>query len=205
MAETSRSETGGPNPLDDFLNAAESFVKNTSAAMIKAAGDHEDGLLIEGTSRMVIAQFAAVCGDVRATYASTNPAARRDADKLLSIQQGALLARIGEETAKAALAKGPGGGFFAWVSQHLEELKKLIKFIVKALHGGIEPPWIDEILRLIDELWDLISSLLGGVFGLNRREIGDEISARAVNTMNELAALARLQNVRPAPAFDNGD
>lgn len=199
-----KSDPRGPNPLEDFLSAAQNFVTNVSAAMVKAAGNHEDAPLIEGTSRIVMGQFSAVCQEVQAAYQGTNSTARREADKLLSLQQGAQMARIGQETAQAALAQGPGRGFFSWVSQHLEEIKKLIRFIVEAILGHV-PAWLDKLLKLIDELWDLISSLLGGVFGFNRREIADEISARAVNTMNELAALARLRTASQGSAPDNGE
>jgi hypothetical protein len=205
MPETPpKADATPPNPLEDFLTAAEAFVKNVSAAMLKAAGDHEDGVLIDGTSRVVIAQFASVCQEVRGSYRTTNAAARREVDKLLSIQQGALLARTGEDTAKAALSKGPGGGFFGWVSQYLEEIKKLIRFIVELIMGHM-PSWLEKLLALIDELWDMISSLLSGVFGLKQIDVANEISARAVNTMNELAALARLEAARKGSRSDNGD
>jgi hypothetical protein len=206
MAETTTStkrDDGGAGRLDEFLTAAEAFVANVSQAMLRAAGEDEDAVLIEGTSRMVIAQFGSVTREARTAYQGASAAGRRDADRLLAIQQGTLIARTGEETALSALARGPGRGFFGWVSQHLEELKKLIRFIFEAITGSV-PGWLEKLLRLIDELWDLISSLLSGIFGLNRREIADEISARAVNTMNELTALARLGAAgRPVKADDN--
>ena len=191
MAETSKQSGGEAGPLEEFLGAAEAFVKNVSAARIKAAGRHPDAILLQGNSRIVAAQFGRVCEEVRRLYRDTHVAARRDADELLAVQQGALLARIGEETALAALAAGPGGGFFAWLSQHLEEIKKLIRFIVGSL-GITLPGWLETLLLLIDELFDAENGILSGILGFNRREIADEISARAVNTMNELAALARL-------------
>lgn len=205
MAESNSKQGGGASgPLEEFLGAAEGFVKNVSAAMVGAAGDDPDALLIRGTSVTVIAQFASLCQEVRSGYRGANAAARREADRFLSIQQGALLARTGEEAALAALAAGPGGGFFGWVSQHLEEIKKIIRWILGLIFKEL-PKWVDEIITLIDELWDLIASLLGGVFGLNRQEIANEISARAVNTKNELAALERLAAATRGTREESGD
>ncbi len=205
MAETPpKTDSGSANPLDEFLNAAEAFVKNVSAAMLKAAGDHEYSVLIDGTSKVVVAQFASVCQEVRAAYRTANVAARQEADHFLSIQQGALMARTGEQTATTALETSTRKGFFAWVSQFLEEIKKLIKFIVGLILGRV-PKWLDDLLLLIDQLWNLIVSLLSDVFGINMREVADDISARLVNSMNEFAALARLEQSRKGNVSENDD
>jgi hypothetical protein len=196
MAETPpKKDSGGSNPLEEFLNAAESFVANVSAAMLKAAGDHENSVLIDGTSKVIVAQFASITQEVRASYRTANLAAREETDHFLSIQQGTLLARTGEETATVALRTSARKGFFSWVSQHLEEIKKLIKFIVKLIFRRV-PGWLEDLLLLIDELWNLIVSLLSEVFGISMRETAADISARTVNTMNELAALERLEQAR---------
>lgn len=185
-------ENRSSKPLNEFVDAAKSFVDKVSSAMIEAAGEDEDALLIEGTSKVVIEQFGAVTDELIAAYGKANAAGRRDADELLRLQRGALMARTGEETATRALARGAGGGFLAWIGQYLEEIKKLIRFIFEEIIGWY-PRWLDKLLKLIDELWELIVAILGGIFGSNRMEIADELSRRAVNTSNELTALARLQ------------
>jgi hypothetical protein len=61
------------------------------------------------------------------------------------------------------------------------------------------------LLGLIDELWEMIVSLLSVVFGICMREVADDISARSVNTMNELAALARLEQARKGSVPESDD
>ncbi len=203
--ENTRKQGGADGPLEEFLAAAESFVKNISAAMVRSAGDNEDALLLDGTGQVVVAQFGRLTEEVRTSYRGANVAARREADRFLAVQQGVMLAQVGEQTARTALERGVGRNFFAWISQYLEEIKKLIEFILDLIFGFV-PGWVSDLILLIDELWDMISSLLGGIFGFNAREIADEISARAVNTRNELAAQARLKTARAfAGKAENGD
>ena len=191
-------------PLEEFLGASESFVRNVCSAQVESAGDDPDAVLLEGMSRIAIAQFGRVCEEIRASYRACNGAARRDADAVLAIQEGALMARVGEEIALAAIAKGPGGGFFGWLSEHIDLIKKIMDMIIRITHGGAYPPWWEKIRELVDELIRAILALFAGMKGFNRQEVANEMSARAVNTMNELAALARLIAANRQQSTENG-
>lgn len=194
----------GGKDLASFLEAANGFVSNVSDLMIKAAGKDEDAVLISGTTEVVIEQFKAVTDRVAEAYEGANAAARIDTDELIALQHGVALVKAGETTARKALLQRVGGGFFAWISQYLTEIKKLIRFIIKAIFGRV-PKWYDELETLIDELWDLIVSILGGILGLKRDSIAREQSLRAVNTKNELAALERLQAASDSTTDEDDD
>lgn len=201
MAEATKTAGGaGGDPLGAFLEAAQGFVEDVSAAMAAAAGDDPDAPLIEGTARTIVAQFRRATEEVRGAYKGANLAARRRADQFIALQEGTMLAQNGTEIARRVLERGAGRGFFTWVTANLREIKKIIGMIIGLFSKRLKEMW-ETISVVIDELWDLIASLLGGVFGFNRKEIAAEASAGEVNFLNELAALARLQ----AASRSNGD
>jgi hypothetical protein len=98
-----------------------------------------------------------------------------------------------------ALGGGVIGRLLHWISQHLKELKKVISeaihFICELLHIPF-PQWIDVILRIIDELLDLVLTLLADVFGLDFRVIARELSELEVNFLRETAAFEAVRVVR---------
>jgi hypothetical protein len=200
-----KKETGGTDPVEAFLAAAEAFVRNVSAAQVKAAGKHPDAILVDGMARIVTAQFGRACEEIRALHRDSGPAVRREAEAVVARQGGNVLPAIGEEVALAAIAAGPGGGFFGWLSDHLGLIKKILRLLIQIGHGGVMPPWWEKTLEIIDEPWNGKNALSAGIGGFNRAEIAHEISARHVGMMNELAAVARLVAAERQGAADNGD
>lgn len=198
MADTSKSSAGpdGSDLLNTFLEAAQGFVERVGKAMASAAGDDPDAALILSTGQTVGAQFRAAMDEVRVAYRGANAVARRNTDSFLRLQQGTLLAQSAADTAERTLAAGPGRGFFSWVTENLTEIKKLVGMILDFLKLPRLREWWDKIALFLDELWKLIATLLGGIFGFNRREIAAETSAAEVNAMNEAAALVRLTAAR---------
>lgn len=184
-------ETQAPkaNALESFATASLSFVRNTGAAFIEACGGDPDTELIRSNIASVENHLTHVFDFAKQQYAAGNIGIKNQIDEVLSIADGEHLALSGERTALSVAKKGIfGGGFFSWISKHLSEIKKIIRL----LFGDKLPKWLDTILDLIDQLWDMIAELLSGIFGFNRREIARDISSGRVNYMNELAAVARL-------------
>jgi hypothetical protein len=64
--------------------------------------------------------------------------------------------------------------------------------------------WVKSILVIIDEIFNLLKSLLGERFGLRRSDVANEASREEVNFLREMTALAEWQAVRKShrPADD---
>lgn len=190
MAEKENAPTGA-NPVEAFADASLRFVRNTGNNMVEASGNDPDVELIRANVDLVENHLNRVFETIKSQYSGTNIAIKRQIDEFLGIADGVGLAQSGERTAISVIKKGIfGGGFFSWISKHLAEIKKIIGFIF-SFFGGT-PKWVQTILDLIDQLWNMIVELLSGLFGFNKREIARDLSWGEVNYLNELAAVARL-------------
>lgn len=179
--------------LQRFIDGSMSFVTNVSRSMIEASGKDPDSELIAANTEIVITTMRNLLTSVRTAFDGANALAKRSVEQALEVAGVELLPSTGERAAVSTLKKGIfGGGFFSWISKHLAEIKKIIRMIVQLIHGSV-PPWVDRILDLIDQLWNMISELLGGIFGFKRAEIARDLSMGEVNFFNELAAVENLQ------------
>ena len=180
-------------PLSAFFNATLSFVTNVSGDIVKACGADPDAELIQANATLVHNHFRKLFDTALAGYAGANIGVRKGVLEALAVADGVGLASVGEKAARSTVAKAVfGGGFFSWLSKYLFEIKKLIRLIFELIFGTV-PHWLDVILDLIDQFWDMIMELLSGVFGFNRREVARDISFGAVNGLNEVAAVQRLR------------
>lgn len=184
---------GDADALNAFFNSTLSFVSNISKDMVRACGADPDADLIQANATIVQNQFQKLVDRALSGHAGANQGVKAAVAEFLSVADGVSLAGVGEKTARASIAKGLfGGGFFSWISKHLTEIKKIFREIFRLIFHGV-PEWLETILTLIDELWNMISELLGGVFGFSRREIARDISSGEVNSLNEIAATQRLR------------
>jgi hypothetical protein len=179
--------------LQRFIDSSMNFVLNVSKSMVEVSGKDPDAELIAANAELVSTTLRNLLNSVRTSYDGANALAKRSVEQALEIAGIDLVPITGERAALNVLKKGIfGGGFFSWISKHLAEIKKIIRMILGMILGSV-PEWVDKILDLIDQLWNMISELLGGIFGFNRSEIARDISMGEVNFLNELAAVENLQ------------
>jgi len=185
--------SGEADALSAFFDSTLSFVTNVSKDMVKACGTDPDADLIQANGSVVQNHFQKLFTRILEAHAGANQGVRNSIADYLAVADGVFLASVGEKTARASIAKGIfGGGFFSWITKHLTEIKKIIRKIVELIFHRV-PSWLETVLDLIDQLWGMISELLGGVFGFDRRELAKDISSGEVNALNEIAAVQRLR------------
>jgi len=193
MADTTKAAGGaGGDALGSFVESVRGFFRDVTGAMVAAAGNDPDGSLIQSTAQTILAQVDGGLGEVQRVFASGSRAAQSGAAAFATMSNGVGLAQSSAETARTALERGVGRGFFSWLPEIVKEVKKIVRMILEFF--GKVPRWWDLLATLIDELVNLAVKLLGGVFGFNRREIAAEASAGEVNFMREMRALTQLRN-----------
>jgi hypothetical protein len=195
---------GDANPLDSFLSAANCFVANTFAALGRSSGQSNDAALLEANVETLTEQFRRMTEKVQHGYGGVNARLRVEVDEFLELQQGRMIACNTERTAAAVMAKGVSEGFLMWLARNLQEIKKIIRMILRIIFKGV-PAWYDDIALLIDELAHIILSLFAAVSGLNASRVASELSKSEQNFWAEQAALDRVAAVRRQIRRENED
>lgn len=204
MVEQAKGGDRPTNPLDSFLSAANCFVANTFAALARSGGHSNDAALLEANVETVTEQFKRMTEKVQNGYGGVNARIRVQVDEFLELQQGRMIACNTERTAAAVLAKGVSEGFLIWLARNLQEIKKIIRMILRIIFNGV-PAWYDDIALLIDELAHIILSLFAAMSGLNASRVASELSKGEQNFWAEMAALDRVAAVRRQMSRDNED
>jgi hypothetical protein len=185
------------DPLESFLRAVDTFVSQIGAEAAKAAPEGLQRVMIASTAESLAAQTARLTSYTRQTAAPLSAAQRVDLNRFLQVQDGeAQLDRV-LTVAKQFFSFGFNGTtFLHWLNKHFEEIKKIIRAIIHLLaeifHFNI-PAWLDDLLLIIDELFNLLMSLLSEVYGLDFKTVARELSEQEVSFLRELAALESLQ------------
>ena len=195
MVEQAKGGEGPVNPLDSFLSAANCFVANTFAALARSGGNSNDSALLEANVETLVEQFKRMTEKVQQGYGGVNARIRVQVDEFLELQQGRMIACNTERTAAAVMAKGVSEGFLVWLARNLQEIKKIIRMILRIIFHGV-PSWYDDIALLIDELAHIILSLFAAVSGLNASRVASELSKGEQNFWAEQAALDRVAAMR---------
>ena len=203
---TERSKTGErpENPLDSFLSAANLFVANTFGALARSGGHSNDQPLLEANVETLTEQFRRMTEKVQHGYAGVGARVRVEVDEFLELQQGRMIASNTERTAAAVMAKGVSEGFLIWLARNLQEIKKIIRMILRIIFNGV-PAWYDDIALLIDELAHIVLSLFAGLSGLNASRVASELSKGEQNFWAEMAALDRVAAMRRQMRRDDED
>jgi hypothetical protein len=188
------------NPLDNFLSAANCFVANTFAALARSGGHSHDSALLEANVETLTEQFRQMTVKVQHGYGAMR--VRVQVDEFLVLQQGHMIACNTERTAAAVLAKGVSEGFLIWLARNLQEIKKIIRMILRIIFRDV-PAWYDDIALLIDELAHIILSLFASLSGLNASRVASELSRSEQNFWAEQAALDRVAAMRWRMRRDN--
>lgn len=192
---TAPSDRGDGNALKSFLASADRFVVTINAQAVAAAGDGEERLLIQSTGESVIAQMRKLTDYVREASATIEPDRHRDLDQFLRVQDGDAIVSRALRVSAQVLSNRAGAvtrGFFSWLDEHLKTIKKIIREILQLIFGDL-PKWVDIVFSIIDELFNLLKSLLGGRLGLRMSEVADDASREEVNFLREMTALAGLR------------
>jgi hypothetical protein len=197
VAEPGRTDDS--NLLEPFLAGVENFVGQISALAAEAAPQGEHQVLIRSTGESLTGQTGKLSAFVRETAARLSAPQRAELNRFLRVQDGEALARRGVEVAGQQLRDGVVGKLIHWISQHLKELKKVLMEILHLIFDLLHipfPDWLDRILQIMDQLLDLVLSLLADVFGIDFGRAARELSEQEVNFLRELAALESLKAAR---------
>ena len=187
------------NPLESLLQGVQEFMGQITGQAAKAAGESDQALLIASTGESLVAQTTKLTAFIRETANRLSPVQRVELNRFLQVQDGEAQAQRVIAVTQQVLAKGVLGKLLHWISQHLKELKKILSeilhFIFDLLHIPY-PDWLDTILRILDELLDLVLSLLAEVFGLDFRLTARDLSEQEVNFLRETAAFESVRAAR---------
>ena len=199
MAKGPKGKTTAPRGNGDLLNevlaSADRFVETISAQAVAATGEGEHRLVIQSTGESVVAQMRKLTDYVRAAAEGIGPAQRRELDQFLRVQDGDALVDRALKVSAQMISGSVGPvtmGFFSWLNEHIQTIKKIILAILTLIFGHV-PEWVNTILIIIDEIFNLLKSLLGGHLGLKMSEVADQASREEVNFLRELTALAELE------------
>jgi hypothetical protein len=204
VEEQAKGGDGPANPLDSFLSAANCFVANTFAALARSGGHSNDAALLEANVETLTEQFRRMTERVQRGYAGVDGRIRVEVDEFLDLQQGRMIACNTERTAAAVLAKGVSEAFLTWLARNLQEIKKIIRMILRMIFSGV-PSWYDDIALLIDSLAHIVLSLFAALTGLNAPRVASELSKSEQNFWAEMAALDRIAGMRRPMRRDNED
>lgn len=200
MAEAKSPETGG-DPFAEFLKEAETFVGSILDDIAKAVGAHDDAPLIASHAVALREQMGRLVQVTRDRYAGADAGSRRMVDDFMRAQSGTTLARSGRATFRTSVTRGLfGGGIFAWLESHMEEIKKII-LAIWGLFAPV-PAWVNTLAQLIDQIFKMISGLFGGILGQSRTKIMSELSAMEVQFWDEISARTRFTLASAGPAAD---
>jgi hypothetical protein len=192
------SKNGGSDGLTAFLASADRFVETISSQAFAAAGAGEERLLIQSTGESVVAQMRKLTDYVREAAVGIGPAQRRELAQFLRVQDGNAIVSRALQVSALTLSGNSGPvtkSFFSWLNEHIQTIKKIIMAILTLIFGHV-PDWVNTILVIIDEIFNLLKSLIGQKFGLRMSEVADDASREEVNFLREMTALAELQAVR---------
>jgi hypothetical protein len=192
------AEKGNSDALSSFLGSVDRFVETFSAQALGCAAAGEQQLTIRSVGESLVAQTRKATDFVRKAASGISPVQRRELDQFLSVQDGeALVERA--LTASAQVLSGEASqvslGFFSWINEIIHTLKKIITEIFILILGYV-PSWWEIISLIIDELINLLKTLLGGTLGLRMSEVADQASREEVNFLREMTAVAALRAAR---------
>ena len=188
------ANNGGTDRLSTFLASVDRYVETFSAQAIAVAPEGEPRLVMQATGESLVAQTRKLTNYFRETATQLAPAERHELEQFLQVQDAE--AAIDRTLQLSAKILAPGGGPVTMGFLNLiDEVMKFIKKVLKDLFPDL-PGWLQTILLIIDELLQLLKSLLGGLFGLRVSQVAEELSRGEIAFLGELAALDKLKAVR---------
>jgi hypothetical protein len=194
--------------LESFLGSVENFVGEVSAEAVKAAPKGEQQVLIQATGDSLMGQTNKLTAFIRESAARLSATQRLELDKFLQVQDGVAMANRGVAVTKQLLGTGIFGKLLHWIAQHIKEIKKILlailHFIFDLLHIPF-PEWINTLFLIIDEIFDLLMSLLSEVFGIDFGRAARQFSEQEVDFLHEWAAFEAVRAARNGRRATNQD
>lgn len=184
---------GSTDRLSSFLACVDKYVATISAQATAVAPEGEQRLVIQATGESAVAQTKKLTDYFRTSAAGLAPAQRHDLDEFLQVQDGEAAVDRALQVSAKILAPGAAPASMSFLD-FLDEILHFLKKILKELFPNL-PKWLETILIIIDELMNLLKTLLGGLFGLRMSQVADELSRGEVNFLREMTALAELKAV----------
>lgn len=206
-------EAGGSclSQLRELTTKIKSYTQAFHAEAVscaRRAGDEEASDLIDTTADALELQMLRICDLTVKKVERLSPIQERELSHLLEAQVGDRLLDRGLTTMTRGLRERWGRNFLLWLGEFFQEIKKILRFILKLifkLFGAALPGWIDELFELLDQIKNMILSLLGMILGLDRDELSRQLSAKEVQFLDELAAVERLQIAYGSPGSGKQD
>jgi hypothetical protein len=194
-------ETGA---LDRVLASFEEFVAAITSQAANAAPPGELKTLIATTGQSLSEQNNRLITHIRESAQRLSPVQLRELDAFLNVQNGEALAKRAIGTTRDVLAQGASRSFLSWLAEFFTQIKKILKKILQLIFDllGIKwPSWLDLIFDILDELFHLLLSLLGEVFGFDFRTTARILSELEVNFLHEQAALESVRAAQMGRSF----
>lgn len=154
---------------DDIINGA-----------LKAMDDEDGKMVINAYSKSLKNQFVSIANLIQEQEKKISKETIRGAEELLTVTSGVALTQevkslagnLGSNIAKIGLV-----GI-------IQMIKKIIKWLIKHIFPNL-PPWINELIDLIDEI-------LNEFFGIGSPKLANVLSQKEQNYLSELTKLAIL-------------
>lgn len=178
---------GGGNGRSEVLTAfLANFEQITDAygrSIQARVSDAGTKALAEHFTNVLNTQANRLSAFVMQTYDAASPTTRAEAEQLL-VRQGAVELTRGVSELAAAATSAPA---LKGISDIIGIIKKIIKFIIKHFIKN-PPPWLNDLIELIDE----IVAALAGLFGFRLQR---DINQTEVDYLRSMYHLARLNAV----------
>jgi hypothetical protein len=188
--------SGDRDPLDSFLACVDRYAQTISAQIVATAPEGEQRLIMEATAVSYVAQTRKLTDFVREASVGITQGTRRELEQFLRVQDSEAMVDRAVEVSATVVASGGVAkmGFLSWLDENLKTLKKIITEILQLIFGDNLPGWVNTVMLIIDELFNLLKTLFGGASGLRMDQVADALSREEVNFLHEMTALTELQN-----------
>jgi hypothetical protein len=179
--------------LRTFLQGFEEVTDAYGRSIQARVAEGPTRALAEHFTQVLATQANRLTAYVLQSYDDAGPAKRSEVDQLLTRQAAVELTRGVASIASAATSAPALKG----IGDIIQLIKKIIKFILK-LFGNV-PPWLNDLLELIDE----IVGSLGGLFGFRLQR---DINQTEIDYLKSMYHLAKLNAIEQGgSAFDEND
>jgi hypothetical protein len=192
VTKSAASTTASIPALDKFLGMTEQFVANLSFGATAAAADSDAREIVMGLCSTVTAQFQEVAVYIKSETAKLGPALKSEAARILRLQGADTLLSSNLLSARQINSTEKVMG----LAGIIREVKKILGMLLEILN--IKPKWWDKLVNLIDELINLILSLLFP-------SLAKSLSDAEVSYLQELRAVRRLESADNSRGTRNDD